>query len=333
MVDISLLNFLCTRLIYQDVLFAPVKKAFSFPLNWIYAGIVGAAVLMLTVIVVSNMQKSASYAIVSDVKIYADNAFKNIQLNHKTDMSFDLPSVNIIMSCDTFSVDNAESSTLPISDNIIFSPDMLKTKILGYSYVWRVPFETEYFTYVTSPGVRYVFIDSVRARELYDIFPDVNKGFADAVEERNYGTRYISFSGNPGIENSVYVELLHDHLSFPDSFGKVTYDDGNSVHFMDRATLFGALYSQDSETYDCNMKKAMKKLSIIARMKKDKIVSIAPRYGHCPYGSSIEILESMILRSESMETTYTNMKRIFDLSKELKKENMMLQRLSCPMIY
>jgi hypothetical protein len=310
-----------------------MKKGMDIQFNWIYVIVVGAVLIIVGISIIGGIKKNANLALVSDVKMYVDNSFRNIQLNHNAQSEINLPDVEIEVLCDTFTVSRKDASGLPLTDIILFSPELLKDRILGYSLSFQMPYETEYFSYITSPGVEYVFEDSELGKQLYDLFPNnLNKGFEKDEKEKNYHTRFIEFEDTFDEQDVLKITVMDDQENFPDSFGKISFGD-EEAYFLNKETLIGALYSEDFEKYDCNMKKALNKLEIISNMKKDKLEEFAGKYNNCPYGKAIMYLTEMMNAAKEEKTDVISMKRIFLLSKSIKKENMLLQRLSCPMIY
>ncbi|MCM2325765.1 MAG: hypothetical protein NDI94_04830 [Candidatus Woesearchaeota archaeon] len=326
-----------------------MKKAIIMSqLNWIYIAFVGGIIILSALTVIGKMKKSSEYNLVSDIKIYLDNILKNIQLSNKAEMDIKLPDVDVIFECDSFSIKGQQSSGLPISDNIIFSPRILRDKMFGYSLYWNMPFETEFFSYVTSPGVKYYFIDEPYPKKLFFTFPDIDKdliNFTDSNDEikrdsgeKNYMIRIITTSA-PTINkevSAIKIEVITDKETFPDSFGKVTFfeeESEASSFFMDKATLFGAIYSQDQERYECNLKKAMQKLNVMSNIKRDKITEFKSTFLYCPYDEAIGYLNEMIKATAPLKTDQDSLMKIYVTAKKIKKENLLLQRLSCPMIY
>lgn len=310
-----------------------MKRGMNIQFSWIYVTIVGVILLIIAVTIIGNIKKNASYALTSDIKMYVDNSIRNIQLNHEGVSQINLPDTEIEIYCDTFSVGKADAGGWPLTDIIVFSPGLIKDQILGYSSSFQMPYETEYFTYITSPGVEYIFEDSDLGFKAYSFFPNnTDKAFKADNKEKNYHTRYIEFADTFDEKDVVKITLMDDSGLFPDSFGKISFGDDES-YFLDRATLLGALYSQDIETYECNIKKTLRKLSVISRMKKDKLGEFKQKYANCPYDKTIDLLNQMALISEEEKTDMLSMKKIYVLAGSIKKENMLLQRLSCPMLY
>ena len=135
------------------------KATVAINFNWIYVGIVGGILLLSALVIISNVKKSAKQELVFDTKAYLENIYKNIQLSKKSETSVKLPDVEIIFECNSFYFEDAELSNTPLTDNIVFSPKLVKQEIFGYSLSFFMPFEAEYFSYITSPGVKYVFIE------------------------------------------------------------------------------------------------------------------------------------------------------------------------------
>jgi len=337
------------------------RGEFGFQLNWIYVTLIGIVILITAGTIISNIRQNAERSLLIDVAAYVDNILKNIQLNTNAESESNLPNVDIHFECDNLIAQASESYTISLSDNILFSPDTIKNDLLGYSLYWYMPFDTEFFSYITSPRVKYVFLESALAQKLYDNVPrNINKVITnqptDYANEKVYKLRYITFDYLPAINilgefphvddkdvSAIKIEVLDDAGSFPNSFGKATFHNkkGNSfvsdgqLYFFDKATLLGIVYSEESSRYECNLKKALEKLSIMATLKKDKlkVFSQNPNYEKCPYERSLVVLNDLITLSSKTGPDQNTLKAIYEKSKEIKDENILLQRLSCPLIY
>ncbi|MFH2019873.1 MAG: hypothetical protein ABIJ34_00515 [archaeon] len=337
------------------------KGEFGFHLNWIYVTLIGIVIIISAGGLISSIKRSAEFDLLTDVKAYVDNILKNIQMNNDAESEVNLPNVDVLFECDTLTVRSTESSSIPLTDNVLFSPDKIKNNILGYSLYWYMPFDAEFFSYITSPRVKYTFLESPLSQKLYENVPDnLNKEITnhptDYSDEKVYKIRYITFDYLPAINilgefphvsdkdvSAIKIEVIDDAESFPNSFGRVTfhYKKGNNfvadgqVYYFDKATLLGVIYSEDNARYECNLKKALAKLGIMATLKKDKIrvFSNDDRYKNCPYERSMVVLNDLATLAGKAEVDQNTLKAVYDQSKLIKNENILLQRLSCPLIY
>ncbi|MEK6916329.1 MAG: hypothetical protein AABW92_01165 [Nanoarchaeota archaeon] len=339
-----------------------LKKAeISLQFNWIYIIVVGSIILISGFAVVSNIKKTSINELILDLKLYLDTIINDIQLDKESEHTVMLPDIEIEFECNSFSIKDSEYSSISLLDNILFSPNIIKRTLLGYSLHWNIPFTTEFFSYITSPNVKYAFLDSEHSRTLMDILPNnTNKELAaqykDYNEEKNYKVRYINFGNLPqdfsfgdfryiddGDVSILKINIIENEDSFPDSIGKITYykKEDNSlrnigeINFLDKATLMASIYSEIPEIYNCNLEKSFKKLNIMATIKMDKLTEYSnnPHLSSCPYEQAIDNLNNMILLTSNVKTDQNYVTQVYDLSKSIEKENKLLQRLSCPQIY
>jgi hypothetical protein len=166
----------------------------------------------------------------------------------------------------------------------------------------------------------------------------------------------------------IYIEpetMFTDGTSrrrFPEGYGKTRFyrlrndlsfeRDGSAdeaytsavdleLGYFNKASLLGAIFSQDAYTYDCNMAKGLTRLSLMSLILEKRIDEIAASDidPDCidilneARESLIEINSNtaqQIVLYDSLKDLYS---RIYESPDSLSEYNQQLQRLSCPLIY
>ncbi len=192
---------------------------------------------------------------------------------------------------------------------VVFSPELIRGDNMGtWSMEWSMPFHINNFLYMTSDQARYVFVkmgdptyDSM-VEELYEDMPEAmgDKDLIDYAElynlkdRNNYMVRIVYISPNPGLGgipgalskmDDRYVTALHITPTDGWSIGTVRFfikskdtgdfeEKGNDLSYLGKATVFGAIFSDKPETYECNMKKALlryQRVTDLYRMKAETL--------------------------------------------------------------
>ena len=257
--------------------------------------------------------------------------------------------------CNTYSI-TGSGGTRSIENSAVFSPGIIRNGMLSYSRDWKIPYSGSWFSYLTSPDIAYLILgNSEEAAELFEMMPEnLNKEhiqeYSDFDNSNYYKVRYITFGdippvaelGNLGGVKDTDVSLLK--ITVMDGFpglGKIAYytKQGNSfvlqkeTYFNDASSLIGAIYSEDADTYECNMRKALQRAAVISDVLKDKMLDISGDFPVCPYDVSVSLLGGMTEALQAIQVSEEGMIHIHTLGKEVERENLLLKTLSCPQVY
>ena len=352
-----------------------MKKAqIQMQFNWIYIAVVGAIILIAGLSIVPKIKKSATDSFNYDAKSYIDLILKNIQLNPKAQTTTELSGVEIKFDCESYTID--EIST-PLS-SIVFSPDKISGKMLGYSQYFEHPFKAELFGFVTSSNIKYVLKDSDFIQLINESLPNnMNKVIVQDYKESNNENydkiRYIVLDTVPSISElgnldglkdedvSVLVINIMDTLNSPElksrfngffleeqekskwnifGFGTITYykkQDNKfvkqgEIHFLDEASFIAAIYSESPQRHNCGMEKGFQKYSLSSAIKLNRINELS-NIKHCPYLNPATRLTKLIELTSDIQHTNDFYLDIFYNGIILIKDNQVLLRLSCPLVY
>ncbi|MBT4647427.1 hypothetical protein HOA56_00035 [archaeon] len=205
---------------------------------------------------------------------------------------------------------------------------------------------------------------------MFDTDPDDSYPAAsiDKGKTKNRDISLIVIDPNEDTFKIDEYDTNKPELSFPDGSGEVKFytyngeefvrdDSADEVYpppapsfgYLNKATLFGAIYSQDAYNYDCNMAKGLKRLSLMSEMLNSRIEHIEKTdedfndLGECSgfyeeskkllYDSGSEGTIQSIANRQDISEEHLN--KLFDFIYEngLVFYNDELQQKSCPMIY
>ncbi len=339
-------------------------QAVESQFNWIFILIVGAVIMAFFVFIVVK-QKAASEAKFSGkVTKQLNTVLVGAKVSSGTYQEIPIPEVSIRFECNDYYIGPASQR---LGNRVVFAPTFLEgAKIITWTLDWNVPFKVTSFLYLSSPTIKYYVIvpslEDEQASAFFDSLPpmlnkamytieDYNNG--DILFENDLGVRFIfynvasagsSFNLPPGFQGLDKVPVSGLNIDLSDKNNPVfqflktntatTLNAvGDPVPFYEDPVLYGAVFSDSLETFNCVMKKAYARLNVLSRVYLEKLNALAPLYE----GSSCEgvyldnvYLKGLITATEDYPPDYG---AIGDSVASLEQWNTKLQLQSCPLIY
>jgi hypothetical protein len=336
------------------------KGEVTLAFSWIYVAVVGALILIGATYFIINMRNEAKESFYADAKKYVYNFMKQVSQTPNVEKKLNMEGADLELTCDNFFITQSDMTAITYQYDFLFSPNLIKRILLGYSDFLELPMKTVRLTYLTSPEIKYLFLESDETKKLETFFPehiskDIIQSYSGFSSKEHYKIRYITFGDVPSVGNLgtlanfkdneltiVKIDVIEDRDRFPDSFGKASYyskkkgsfEKTGEVFFVDRASLIAAIYSENSEFYYCNFEKVYPRLKVLFDIEKDRISSISQfnNAKQCTYESTLAVIEQMISQLSQKPNPIT-LQEIYSLKKKLREENRYLERLSCPVIY
>jgi hypothetical protein len=328
--------------------------------NWIYIAVVGAIILSIFVGVALNIRRSARTSMEADTITYFDEIFVSVQASENTENSITLGGLDLEVAtdsedCNFYTIKGSELGGRSTEFIPIFSPDVIKTRILSYSLGWDMPFRVNYFLFLTSPEVAYV---SIGQNSAYDELPDhITKKRVDSsdefVNQNYYKVRFFSDDEDDFkfLDSSlkkldekditgVYYSESQKILKFyeMDKASGMLEEVGESS-YVDKTSLLAAIYSENLGAYECNMKKGLKRLNkfsriLLTRAENIKSSSLMPQCSDLSnYNNAIGLLQEIEEATATASVDRGDLSVVVAKKDYLKDLNRNLNRKSCPTIY
>jgi hypothetical protein len=340
------------------------KGQVSVQFHWIFIIIAGAIILAFFVGVVFKQkavsEQKIATAIVSDLEPIiagagvSEDAFNIVDIP-KTDIQF-------ICSGDysAYTIPKTAMGDIPLSTDVIFSPDLVEGKRLYiWTLSWQMPFRVMNFLMITSPNIRYEFVYDNNlldyAYQIYDDMPSaINKdiwqiGELDDIENLGFDkTRFVFITENAqdvrcprnfrnlGEDDVSAVMISFDEIRFyKKGITDFTGDPGavriNEGFTEKNPMVYGAIFSWNKEMYDCNVRKAFRRLAVVANILKDRTEAVRNYYtsqeicyGLLDVGAGdLEGLWQAAARSD-FDEAYSAAWNILDLNDRLLKQDCIL---------
>jgi hypothetical protein len=341
------------------------RAAIDIQFNWIYVAIVGAVILLLVGSIVVNIRKSSRQSLEYEAINYFDNIFTSMQSSENTEHSAVIPGMDIEIAtpkreedsefCDDYRIKGSTIAKKSIEFVPVFSPDVIKKRIVSYALGWDSPFRANYFLLMTSPDIAYAVVGNQPQlmEDLPNLITKKAIGTMSSLSNQNYyKIRYILVNEEPEKVSGSVGKLKDSEVTavkiIPESGlydgGKVVFykkkgtgfEEDKTVMYTDMATLFAAIYSETPYSYECNIAKAVRRLSMVSGIIKTRTTAIRaaemlPMCQALDYGKGYSLLES--LEQTTSDYKKPEMNRILELKRELNSLNTEINRKSCPTLY
>jgi len=345
------------------------KGIVAAQLTWVFVLIAGAIILIFFFNLSMKHKEVAQQKLFITLSARVNSLFTSAQQTSDTFFKMKLPGTAMSYDCEGYRVGSSAPATLGAS----FSPSIIKSvtdTFIIFSKEWDLPFAVTNFLYITSPGVRYIFIrqngDDVYNKLLRDLPSNLTFEERDnvgalrrMVDSHNYRVRVVSFHGDikgetmpvNGEKTGLYVEFDSSAMLLDPSAGfrgKVTFYNysnnrfekikGAEYNFTGEAMLMAAIFADRPENFECGMRRAYERFFPVTELLIDKADRLADALtGECKVDANV-----MKNELDALNRTMYNYKQFpkgVELDKLLKKEkevasaNSQLELYSCPLIY
>ncbi len=324
--------------------------------NWIFVLIVGVLILTFFGYIILK-QKTASEAKFSGtVTKQLNTILVGAKVSSGTVQEIPTPEVSIRFSCTDYYIGPASQR---LGTRVIFAPEYLDelSSIITWTLDWNNPFKVTSFLYLTSPKIRYYVIgpDNEKTNKFYKSLPDkLNKKQFTPEElnsnavlfENDKAVRFIFYntgaldteylldsSFSEAIASGLSIEPTTNKLQFLSFTGTALTPVGEPVEFHEDPVMFGAIFSDNKDIFDCVLERAYTRLNIITQVYFEKLNLLAPEFK----GDSCELyylknqkLSKIIFATQNYPPDFSELGPAIS---GLKSDNTRLQLQSCPLIY
>lgn len=317
--------------------------------NWIFIMIAGALILLFFISMVYKQKSVSEQKAEIVIQKNLQEILTQAEISKQTEQIIKAPEKEFRYSCEGFSV----GSLAAFNPRIVFAPDLLKSntrELILYSLEWRVPFRIVNFLYVISPEIRYIIVDdndnlNSVADQLYNLLPEnIDKGesvikfsdLSDIKDKNNYKIKIIFFNKNNininlnNIKNTKdedisIINIKGDELDEDGDIGFYKYKKNNpekTLPFLKKESVIAAVFSENAEIYECNMKKAISRLKKVYDVYKKRADELRDKKEGCNTYYDV-----------NLNPNFNDYSNIYDNIKNIENQNNGAQILSCPLIY
>lgn len=340
------------------------RSQVSIQINWVFVLIAGFLILLFFIGIVYRQrfvsQTRLALGIAADVELLLTGA----GVAAGTVNLLDKPDIDLNVGCDVepwFGVDwLATGVKKDLPRQIVFGPDFIRgNKLLTWALSFDAPFKVSNVLFLTSPDVRYIFVNpqSDFALQLFQDFPDeafkeVVPDSSSVLDKGSYKVRLVFFDVNDvsfpsalaGQDVSA-VSIVGDKVEFFENQDDSFVSQGDSV-FLSDSLAFGAIFAEDLPVYDCSLKLAFDHLSIVSDIyalregSLDEYFSSIDDTRHCAdyYNDySKSFISDIRSHANSCRQDFSVCKDVVGLARnrigEVETRNEVLKRVPCPLLY
>ena len=336
--------------------------------NWIFVLIAGAIILAFFFSVINKQRTYSDIKTSQTIVTNLESIFTGASISTDTVNVIDLPQAKVEFECNQYKIGSVPRDT---KGNIVFAPGFVEGKqMLTWALDWNVPFRVTNFLYVTDPQIRYVIVNNSKnlGETMREELPEDMQveivhydQLADLEDRNNYKVKYIflgaqdhtaldGFQGMedeevtgvslPGLVNEGGI-VSTGPITFWEKDGTAFRDDG-STFYLNQEALIGAIFSGDIEMYNCEMKKAFRKLDLMTSIYINRSVQLQHFFGTgnpCTARYATLRLNDLMIEAKEQSRRFPldgvdPLDELRDLGVRIRDEqNQQLQLLSCPLIY
>ncbi|MFP4523774.1 MAG: hypothetical protein ACLFO2_00465 [Candidatus Woesearchaeota archaeon] len=262
----------------------------SLQFNWIFILIIGAVILAFFLTVINNQEKRADAEEATELVKTVDNVFTAISSNPDTVETFRLSDADIRFDCEPGLSQYYIQGAGPVDTKhqALFVPATVEGKeVTMWTQTWHAPFPVMVITHLASDRVTFLFVndtDTSIEEKLYEEMPDefdkhlLTEAQLEGVSEAGYD-RYVIITTDDdldvptGIEDKAHVRVITSgNGQYPT--GEVTFKHDGTEEDGDYVTepmLWGAIFTEDADTYDCTVAKARTRQRMLATIIKGRL--------------------------------------------------------------
>jgi len=330
------------------------KGMTSTVFNWVFVLIAGALIMLFFFRVINTQsqinENELTVTILKDMEdiiigkqISTDSASEVKIANQNFEMECQEP-CNELTGCDSWLGIKRAETRIELRTQPVFSIKKLTAdKMYAFAAGWDVPFHTTNFLYLAVPGEKLIFPNDCNSdplcNKVYTLIPQKLKAARIVIQGDYVGPtkykKYIEFgvfSGDNTREREIVIDEPNKQIHFYEKgvFKKTEY------YFLEEA-IIGAVFTQDHQTYSCNMKKSFYKLRNMVKVLEGKRQYMEDYSPADPIFCKLHFQNIRPILS-LFDTRYSslNIPRIEELNNkkiELENENNELARGSCSSMY
>lgn len=335
------------------------KSAIEIQFNWIFVMIAGIVIFIFIISVLMKQSEESNTKISQDVLKQISTNIKAKQQLSNTFTELEIPRTTMTFTCDDtdlisdFKISDSQREQLPVE--IIFAPREFNTQILKiWTQDFSVPFIVTRFIYITTPGTVFIIYNSsedvnIYARAVYDEFPsNITRKYAensmalDKIIKSYKSYKIICFDNycpTTPANKYNYIKIIPNNQDIF-SYGTISFSSGlggsNDISYMGKASLFGALFSDNRNYYECQMKRAFNQFEIKRTLHETRIYLMeSDLSSNNP--SCVPLLASPKSTLSNMkdmkEIVLTDASSLYSAAEQLRLDNVDLTFKGCPLIY
>lgn len=327
-------------------------------LNWVFVLVVGALILAFFGFIVIKQKAASDAKFSGKVSQQLNTLLVGAKVSSGTVQEIDTPDLSIRFSCNDYYLGPASQR---LGNRVVFAPEFLEgNKLITWALDWSAPFKVSTFLYMTTPYTQYIVVDDDRSQNFFNSLPDkLNKKAATyeqfiqdtVVSEDDTAVRFIFMNPDEGGYSpashelpptfdpttvsgvNVYTKNPPRRVEFMKPEGNDLVTFGSAIEYTEDELLYGAIFSDNPEIYDCLAQRAYARLNVVAEVHAARLRRMYEsfKYTNCEgfYKNNANIA-GLITATAAYPPQYGE---ISSIKSALESDNTRLQLYSCPLIY
>jgi len=346
------------------------RGAIEVQFNWLFVLIVGAMILIFFTTAIMRQKDISEAKIAATILTDLETITTGAKVSRSTFQVISVPDTNIKFSCDDclckFSIgDNSK----PFRDKVIFAPEYIKGRqVLAWTQEFSMPFRVSNLLYLTSPQLRYIIRDNngnnLLANLIDESLPDeiLHERNPGIIEDNNhYKVKFIYIDMGPDDTDLEYISKMKDSdvtaINVLTATNQITFygkdssnwaPEGSNTFWVasTREDLLGAIFAEDLEMYNCQMREIFNRMKIASRIYESKTTNLKAYFQEVYSGSqrdcevyytpalaSLAALYGISQAQANNFPTGINLNELSGISIGLNTENNNIMIKHCPEIY
>ena len=174
------------------------RGVLEIQMHWIFVIIAGALILSFFVGIVVKQRSISRQELLFDITNDLDLLISGAKSTEGSITEIDIPDIEINFNCMDYWIEGQKKS---LKNKPVFAHDSITgDKILFWSVAWKMPYKVDTFLYVSSPQIRYVFVNA--PNRIYNSIPgkmtkENVQDTSSLADEKNYKIKFVLFGKNP----------------------------------------------------------------------------------------------------------------------------------------
>jgi hypothetical protein len=259
------------------------KAQIEAGVNWIFIIVAGAIILLFFASVAAWYKSNQETKISGQVVVKLDSMFTSAIESPRTAKSVTIPDLPIHFTCDNDcnkygcpSYFSGGAVSRDSGTEVVFSMANLEANnLISWALNFKIPYKVTNFLYLTNDQIRYIIIYDTASEDLFEAVNDVlsenphlnleavfDGGSLEFEDYNDDFVRIVSLTPNKYTESDFEEFFSDSDFDFVDVDGSeisgyVYFNEGVGVQYYGIPMLIGAIFSENSEFYECNVNKAL----------------------------------------------------------------------------
>ena len=344
------------------------KRAIELQFHWIFILIAGAVIIAFFFSIAQKQQALSERKLSVTLASQMDAIFTGAIESKGTTQPLVTPQPGIAFSCTKFCECNyyVGDQPRPFGEKIIFAPALIKEQdATAWAVEWKLPFRILNVLLLTNPRIKNYIVYDPELPDSQRMYAKVSKALPKGINVETLSSpAYVNDIAPEGDKHTRFVFLATQqpslaglNINFEDEdvsgvwlrseTEAVFYEktepgtldfNGYELPVAGDALLYGAIFAADYQMYDCMVKSAFARMSVVAGVQATRAQELKDRLAlerpECAY--VVQDMEGVAQKAGVLAQTpdaHDALAVILSAQGELRRQNDNLLQQGCPELY